>query len=233
MLLLLSTGVLTLYAAFLGGSLMGDEIRKTVPGWTFWASGLTWTDFFAHWGTALQDDVGVGAISLLCILTSPLVWTLFLYNTYLIWTGTTTNETLKWRDWQYEMREGYVWKRYLYRDLQPGQIRNVSGPDPPSDHWPVTSEQVVVRTHSGYSPFAATQSQEGGWVLGAVPEGFVEPDTPWKRVYNLSEVENIYDMGFEANLIDIVKPRHGWYGTSDSSSSCRQCPTGVKPIFGK
>jgi hypothetical protein len=175
-----------------------------------------------QWSFALQDDTGVAAVSLLCLATTPLILGLFGFNMYLVWVGTTTNESLKWNDWQYEMHDGYVWKRKLYRDLQPGQSRNVSGPDPPSDHWPVTSEQVVVRTESGFPPFPAPPSQDGDWVLGPLPEGFEEPDCSWERAYTLAEVENLYDMGFKANLIDLVKPRHGW------GTRCRLCPAGSK-----
>lgn len=60
----------------------------------------------------------MGSVTLLCILTSPLVWGLLAYHIYLIYCGTTTNESMKWSDWAAEMADGFVFKRKLPVDRQ-------------------------------------------------------------------------------------------------------------------
>jgi hypothetical protein len=143
----------------------------------------------------------MGAVTLLCLLTSPLVWGFLAYHLYLIWAGTTTNESMKWADWQMEMSDGYVFKRHLPEDRQ--KDTNI---EPASTRWPVESEQILLRTEDGLPP-------RGPPAIGV---------GEWQRVWKLRDVENLYDLGFWDNLIDVFWPRYGFHSPDKS----RPAPSG-------
>jgi hypothetical protein len=111
----------------------------------------------------------IGAVTLLCLLTSPLVWGLLGYHLYLIWAGTTTNESMKWSDWQTEMSDGYVFKR----EIPSGRQKDL-GLEPAWTRWPVESVQIILRTEDGLPPTMA----------GAGTVGMGD----WERVWNLKDV---------------------------------------------
>lgn len=191
LLLLLSTGTLTNYAAYIGACLLSDTIRTILPEWTVLGSGLPWSTWFSLWGGALSAETGIGSVSLLCLFLSPLVWLLLGYNLYLIWAGSTTNESLKWSDWQYEIRDGHVFHRVL---VHPSDSERLDSNDPPSTHWPVECKQEVVMTADGSLPFPVE-----------APQG------EWKRVWSISDIDNLYDLGFWKNLCDVFMPRQHYH----------------------
>ena len=129
----------------------------------------------------------MGAATLLALLTSPLVWGLLGYHLYLIWAGTTTNESMKWEDWQAEMSDGYVFKRALPEDRQKDTRF-----EPPWTSWPVESQQILLRTEDGMPPRG----------MEAIGTGH------WNRVWKLRDVENLYDLGFWDNLKDVFGARY-------------------------
>lgn len=181
-LLLLSTAILTSYGALLGFSLLSDIITARYPSWSLWPpSHLTMTQYFAVWTRGLQDNVNMGAVSLLAALTSPLVWGLLAYTLWLIYCGTTTNESLKWSDCKDDMADGLVFKRRM-------------SPDRPRDpriestwsRWPLDTQKILAYTDDGMPPR-----------LAGPGEG------PWDRVWTIKDVENLYDMGFWDNLMDV------------------------------
>ncbi|KAH8816105.1 DHHC palmitoyltransferase-domain-containing protein [Xylogone sp. PMI_703] len=184
-LLLFSTAVITTYATYLGISLLSSQISKEIPSWTLSGKGMDWVEYLDVWGWALQAKMGMGCVTLLCLFCSPLVWGLLGYHIYLIWAGTTTNESLKWSDWAAEMADGFAFKRKLPRDRErfKGDITWTS--------WPVESEQIVMRTEDGRPP-----STKGNPGVGE-----------WERVWRLADVENLYDLGFQDNLADVFLPR--------------------------
>lgn len=105
---------------------------------------------------------------------------------YLIWAGTTTNESLKWSELQADMADGYVFKRALPEDrLVDRKI------EPVWTLWPVDSQQIVLRTNDALPP-------RGSALLGV---------GEWDQVWKLAAVENIYDLGFKDNWIDVFLPR--------------------------
>jgi len=150
----------------------------------------------------MQEMTGMGGVTLLCLLISPLVWGLLGYHIYLIWAGTTTNESMKWSDWQVEMADGFVFKRKL-----PENRERDTSVEPAWTRWPVESEQVVVRTLDGLTP------------IGPRAIGVGE----WERVWKLADVENLYDLGFRDNLVDVFWPSYGFHlaavRTQEASSS--------------
>ncbi|KAM0468043.1 hypothetical protein ACHAP7_011336 [Fusarium lateritium] len=143
----------------------------------------------------------MGASSLLAALTSPLVWGLFLYTLYLVYCGTTTNETLKWSDWKEEMRDGFAFRRSM-STLRP---RNEQV-EPPCPRWPVEVKQIIITTQDGQSPKTERLPGEG----------------QWERVWNLSDVENLYDMGFWDNLVDIFVPDYAYGQKIDEPNAERR-----------
>ncbi|KAL3421620.1 DHHC zinc finger protein [Phlyctema vagabunda] len=191
LILLFTTGILTAWGAWLGLDLLWAHIERTFPNTgTSWFDVFrhsTWSSYFSLWAWIMQEQTRIAAITLLCILTTPLVWGLLGYHIYLIWAGTTTNESMKWSDWQAEMSDGYVFKRKMAED----RPRDLSI-EPAWTRWPAESEQIVVRTEDGMPPQGA-----------ALGHG------EWEQVLKLAQVENLYDLGFWDNLVDVFWPRGG------------------------
>ncbi|AEO63970.1 uncharacterized protein THITE_2043159 [Thermothielavioides terrestris NRRL 8126] len=191
LLLLLSTAALTLYGGLLGMRLMTARIRARFPDWSLlpWrAGGMSLSRWLILWSWGMQEAGGVamGAVTLLALMTSPLVWALLGYHVWLIYCGTTTNESMKWSDWQVEMDLGFAFKRRL----DPRRIKDVSV-EPAWTRWPAEAEQVLVRTEDGMPPGPATHASGVG---------------EWQAVWRLRDVENLYDLGFWDNLLDVLIP---------------------------
>ncbi|RDW85486.1 hypothetical protein BP5796_03811 [Coleophoma crateriformis] len=189
LLLLFTTGLLIAYASYTGLNLLWGEIIQAFPdrgsSWLdVFRKSPSWSSYFGLWGWAMQQMTRMSAVTLLCLLTNPLVWGLLGYHIYLIWAGTTTNESLKWSDWQAEMKDGFVFKRKLAEDRQ----KDLSI-EPAWTRWPAESQQTVVRTEDGRPPQDARAMGVGDW----------------QRVWNLAEVENLYDLGFWDNLGDVFR----------------------------
>ncbi|KAI0593597.1 DHHC palmitoyltransferase-domain-containing protein [Biscogniauxia sp. FL1348] len=197
-LLLLSTAVLTTYGAVLGMGMVAESARVRAgngslgrgPAFSFWKPrGMSWRVYFLLVSLGIQDDVGVGSVTLLAAMTSPLVWGLLGYHVYLIYGGTTTNESMKWQDWQAEMDDGFAFKR----PLAPDRPRDPNL-EAPWSRWPVDPVQALVRTEDGEPPDVRAPLGVG----------------PWERVRSLRDVENLYDLGFWDNLIDVFVPDYSF-----------------------
>ncbi|CAM1506446.1 Fc.00g060870.m01.CDS01 [Cosmosporella sp. VM-42] len=195
-LLLLSTAVLTTYGGILGMSLLADTMKLRTPRWTIWPpKDMTTNQYLAVWGWAIQDNVNLGASTLLALLTSPLVWGLLLYTIWLIYCGTTTNETLKWSECKDDMADGLAFRRSMAANREKNE-----GIEPRWTRWPVETEQILVTNLDGQPP----------------PNGQRMPgDGPWERVWNLRQVENLYDMGFWDNLLDVFVADYTFGGKDD------------------
>lgn len=178
----------------------------------------------SEFGDGLLAAVEIGGLSiagvgLLAASTASLPLGLLGYHLYLIWAGMTTNESQKWADWRDDMADGYVFRAsraaLLDYQQQHRQVHRIPSGDAtdgngrPSAHgndllqdlgilgldgeliaevdWPVRSDQVVVRTDDGKPP----RGQEGLWM----------------RVWQLGEVDNIYDLGGWDNYMDVLKGR--------------------------
>jgi hypothetical protein len=186
LLLLFATGTLITYGAYVGISLLSSLVLEHVPSWGILGRGFTWSQYFQILAWSLQDNPRIGGVALLCLFISPLVWGLLGYHMYLIWAGTTTNESQKWSELQADMADGYVFKRALPENrLVDKKI------EPAWTLWPVDSQQIVLRTEDALPP------------RGAVLLGVGE----WDQVWKLAAVENIYDLGFKDNWIDVFLPR--------------------------
>lgn len=192
LLLLLSTAVLTLYGGLLGMHLMTSRMRLHFPHWALlpWRAnagrGMTLTQWLVIWSWGMQTGVAMGAVTLLALMTSPLVWGLLGYHLWLVYCGTTTNESMKWSDWQAEMDDGFAFKRKM--DVR--RVKNLRI-EPAWTRWPAETEQVLIRSVDGKAP------AEGSGFPGV---------GEWEAVWRLRDVENLYDIGFWDNLVDVFVP---------------------------
>jgi len=207
--LLLSLGLLQSYGAYLAYRVM--EPRVNIH---FNAIGISWTHRI-WWkklaavfvDAAHRGGLSITGVGLLAVTTAPLPLALLAYHLYLIWAGMTTNESQKWTYWQEDMADGCVFKgkrsdvlahdqlmRNQLKANQPqgGHLqRRVSSmqveDDEPRVDWPVNSDQMVVRTNDGAPP--------------------VGRQYLYDRIWSLSEVDNIYDLGFRDNLSYVIQGR--------------------------
>ncbi|KAI9818906.1 MAG: palmitoyltransferase swf1 [Pycnora praestabilis] len=166
---------------------------------THWSAGKSWSVYLSLWGWALVQDVRIGGVGLLALMTAPLAFGLFFYHVYLVWAGMTTNESIKWADWKEDAEDGLVFR------AEKSQIfakRDRNKRIEPEISWPVQSNQIVVRTQDGQPPGNASAAQSMDTRYSHA-DGQSQDQPKWKRVSGLREVENIYDLGFWDNLKDI------------------------------
>ncbi|XXG96169.1 palmitoyltransferase swf1 [Hypoxylon texense] len=198
-LLLLSTAALTLYGGVLGLGAVAAAARTQNPGFALWKpAGWSWREYLVLLTFGIQDDVGVGSVTLLALMTSPLVWGLLAYHVYLIYGGTTTNESMKWQDWQLEMDDGCAFRRALPADRPRDPQREA-----PWTRWPVDAAQILIRTEDGTPPASSAGPGVG----------------EWERVWHLRDVENLYDLGFWDNLVDVFVPNYPFRQAAEAANA--------------
>ncbi|EAW06483.1 DHHC palmitoyltransferase family protein [Aspergillus clavatus NRRL 1] len=195
--LLLSLSVLLIYGSCLGYSLVSQSLEKLIPSSSHLRSGnQSWTTFFNVWAIAITSDIRVGAVSLLTAMTAPLAVAFLVYHAYLIWAGTTTNESAKWSDWKEDVADGVVFKSTR------GEIYGTSS-EPTRDQisWPVSSDQILIIKEG--------QPPSDGFMFCSLSNAILQKDDPqalvdtrWRQVSSMREIDNIYDLGFGDNLRD-------------------------------
>ncbi|KOS23018.1 Palmitoyltransferase SWF1 [Escovopsis weberi] len=185
LLLLASTALLATYGGLLGLSLMTTKMKLLNPAWSLWPSrDMSMNKYLLVWAWGLQGNIHMGAATLLALLTSPLIWGLFLYSLFLVYCGTTTNESMKWSEYSEEIADGYAYRRALPAD----RARDLRF-EPKCDRWPAEPEHIMLTTTDGRAP-----SPDDAELLGK---------GEWERVQHLRDVNNIYDQGFWYNLCDV------------------------------
>jgi hypothetical protein len=232
--LLLSTGVLIAYGAYLAYialTPMVDQNYRKYEGWYRYKPGpdadpASWGMFldmklhyFLTYLSIYIEEGGVSAagVGLLALLTWPLPLGLLVYQLYLVYAGMTTNESSKWADWRDDMADGVVFlgkrREETMRDfrssaasLSPSRQSLASGTPvltpletPPDDEeppttWPLESRHILLRTTNGQPPANLPPRVKA-----------VADKESFERVWDLAAVENVYDLGFWDNLIDILK----------------------------
>jgi hypothetical protein len=243
LLLLLSTGVLIGYGAYLAWFSLSPRIStqyqkysswyefKPSPGsdprsWSNWAQGKT--HYLAIY-LSLYLDIGglsIAGVGLLALLTWPLPLGLLAYHIYLIWAGMTTNESSKWADWRDDMADGVVFLGKRREDTMAEHTHGVGHPtaapvreagqggsdsssdrgiltpdedeeavavEEPRTTWPLESRHILVRTRDGQAPKS----------LPPRVQRVAELDS-FERVWSLAAVENVYDLGFWDNLVEVL-----------------------------
>jgi hypothetical protein len=204
--LLLSVSVLLLYGVYLGYSLLDGTLQRILSpklaAGTHWSKGKPWSTFLQFWALAIADDIRIGAVFLLVMMTAPLALGFFSYHLYLVWAGMTTNETAKWDDWKEDIADGLVFKAKkseIYEAPRP-----LNGAIEPKSAWPGASDQMLILTDG--------QPPRAGFMVSTRSNSIIQPDDEnapvdprWVRVKSLTELENIYDLGFWCNLLDALK----------------------------
>ncbi|KAL7273688.1 palmitoyltransferase swf1 [Rhizina undulata] len=201
LLFLTSTNILLTYGCYLSFGIMNELIRQALPKGVS-LSDLSWALYIQLWGIAIVVNVYVGAVFLLTLLTGILSYSFIAYHLYLIWAGTTTNESFKWSDWRGNIYNGEI--MIADPDSDPEETtRNNRLPDSGrrSDfdqvdfddeemcrHWPRRSKQFLVRVDP---------ARPGS----DLPRGFL-----WRRVEALEEIDNVYDLGWRENLKRVLWP---------------------------
>ncbi|CAI4219461.1 unnamed protein product [Parascedosporium putredinis] len=162
----------------------GRANQQKYPYWSIWpAKDLDWHQYFMGWGYGIQQTLGIGAITLLTGMLAPMVWSLLAYTLFLVYCGTTTNETLKWSDWKVDMSDGYAFSRHMSPNRQ-----KLTTIEPAFTRWPVDTKQVLTSCENGQAP----------------PQDAPLPgEGPWERAWSLRDFTNLYDLGFADNLRDI------------------------------
>lgn len=207
LLLLLSTSLLVTYGAYLGYQLISDLLHQMYLPFLWevfptssrptrsdmrWSSNLTWTDYLSIWTWVIADQKRISSVGLLCLLCAPLAWGFLGYHIYLVWAGTTTNETGKWSIWRDDVADGLVYKRIRPAHfLDPQNSSDSRQLKENSIPWPRTTTQRLIRTSS---PAPAADSQYRG-------------ENNWQAISSMAQVDNMYDLGFAGNLRDIFFAR--------------------------
>ncbi|KAI4656849.1 uncharacterized protein J4E78_006740 [Alternaria triticimaculans] len=179
------------------------------------------THYFLIYTTIYLDMGGVrgSGVGLLALLTWPLPLGLLAYHVYLIWAGMTTNESAKWADWRDDMADGVVFLGHRredtmqeYRSAAPAREHahasahssSSTSPfptppeTPPEDEeppttWPLESRHILIRTRNGQPPKTLPSRIQS-----------VAREDSFERVWNLAAVENVYDLGFWDNLVEVL-----------------------------
>lgn len=194
--LLLSLSVLLIYGVLLGHTLLSQTLVTRVPA-DYREAMKKWTVYFQIWSLVITADSKIGTVTLLMLMTAPLAVAFLVYHTYLIWAGTTTNETSKWSDLKEDVEDGFVYKSNR------SQIHNAPPYLDLNDRpWPVQSDQILVLDEDppmeGFT--LAADSNRILYNFG----GEAPVDSRWTHLRSMKEVDNIYDVGFAKNLKDAL-----------------------------
>lgn len=200
--LLLALTVMLVYGSFLAYFLLCQTRDQLVPT-NMRGAMQNWATYFNVWGVVIVTDGRIGTIFLLMLMTAPLSGAFLVYHTYIIWAGMTTNESSKWSEWKEDVEDGFIFKaqrsqiykgsRQIYEDYQT---------DPYDDpRWPVQSDQILV---------IDDEPPREGYMLSPTSNRIRQGDQPapidprWTRLHSMTDVDNIYDMGFWLNLRDAL-----------------------------
>ncbi|KUL91160.1 hypothetical protein ZTR_00818 [Talaromyces verruculosus] len=134
------------YGMYLGHMLLEDNLKEAFgTGGASWGKSLSWTQWINFWALAVADDIRIGMVFLLAAMTAPLAFGFLVYHIYLVWAGTTTNETAKWDDWKEDIAYGAVYKAKRSQVYKTPRPRDES--IEPKTNWPATTDQVLILTN--------------------------------------------------------------------------------------
>ncbi|QDS72283.1 hypothetical protein FKW77_006505 [Venturia effusa] len=212
--LLFFTSIVLLYGSYLAISTLRPQVTDHIKQYPQWhkldydSPGTLTERFMAMWeywidvlGTAFMvGGISRGGVGMLSTLTAPLPLGLLAYHVYLIWAGMTTNETSKWGDIREDMDDGEVFIAELKNsglDLASASMSAMDGVDYCEESfesaWPQRSRQFLIRTYDGQPP-KNVRPQIADLII----------HNSWRRTWHLGDVENIYDLGFWGNLVEVL-----------------------------
>lgn len=200
--LLLSLSILLTYGACLGYALLEENLRNSfATGGAYWSKSLTWMSWLNYWALAVTDDIRIGAVFLLATMTAPLAIGFLVYHIYLVWAGTTTNETAKWDDWKEDIADGLVYKAKISEVYKSGRQQDEA--IEPYVRWPNISNQILIVTNGEPPRIGFSISLQSNSILQSEDES-APVDPRFIFVSSLQAIENIYDLGFWDNLRDAL-----------------------------
>ena len=179
---LLSTNLLLGVGALLSLSVLSTVLQRL--------GGIGVHDlFWGQWARlllmAIIEEVYVGAVFLMCILCGILSASFTAYHCYLIWAGTTTNETQKWTDLREDIADGMIFRAEVDPDVEVSRAKeNEYEEVEAGKSWPRKTRQCLYRIERGHTD--------------DLPRGML-----WLRVDGLEEVDNVYDLGARENWNDV------------------------------
>lgn len=232
--LLLSTAIMLAYGAYLAHLVLAPLVERHYKKYERWykyepsvssdpSAWSTYFDVILHnflTYTSIYLDVGgfrASGVGLLALLTWPLPLGLLAYQMYLVWAGMTTNESAKWADWRDDMADGVVFlghrredtlrENYYvpprstdYQDSSSSSSPIPTPPETPPENdeeppttWPLESRHILIRTMNGQPPQNIPSRIRS-----------VAKEASFERVWNLGAVENVYDLGFWDNFMDVL-----------------------------
>lgn len=202
--MLLSLAVLLAYGGYVAHFLLTECLQKEtlrldhdVPAGQRWSAGISWERYLDLWLWAISEDIRIGGVGMLAALTAPLAWGLLLYHVYLIWAGMTTNESSKWADLKDDIADGLVFQSK--RRARNINDRSLGTEIEPIVNWPISNKRWLVRRDDGQPPDDEIDIYADPALTRMTPR-----KSSWQRLQSLSEVNNIYDLGFRGNIADVM-----------------------------
>ncbi|QIX02332.1 hypothetical protein AMS68_007849 [Peltaster fructicola] len=193
--LLLSIGLLEYYGAFLCWWLLRDELRLK-SNVAFFSSAFI-QDIMDTFTRAIQaGGLSIAGVGMLTMATALLPLGLLAYHLYLIWAGMTTNESQKWDDLRDDMNDGYAFgasrsevRKHMAKLQKSGRFLGMTADeyDEPAATWSKSSDQILASTADGKPPTGQEHL--------------------WHRVWHLSHIDNVYDLGGWNNFVEVMKGR--------------------------
>lgn len=195
------TNIFLTYGAYISYTVMNIFIQSLLPPRRK-VSELPWSLYFKGWGVGFIQATPLAAVFLLSTFCSVVTYSFTLYHLYLIWAGTTTNETFKWSDWAEDIRSGEIYIATANSPLYSTR---------PPESLPHANSEMNGEMHENMTEPKVPWAKEPRQVLARVPLGGDPARLPrelsWKRCEGLQEVENLYDLGWSENLRIVLFPK--------------------------
>ncbi|KAK6507895.1 palmitoyltransferase swf1 [Arthrobotrys musiformis] len=181
---LMSTNIILFYGFYLTSIMIHQLVVASLPAGTD-ISKIGWGLYFNQFMLCLVLDVCLGIVCLLCMMTGLMSVGFTGYHFYLLWAGTTTNETFKWSDWKEDIAAEEVW---MARDpaRNPYTGRWPSAGPLSAYNWPVQTDKIVYR------------------IIKPEEMEYLDKHLVWNRVESIHDLENIYDIGFWRTLEGVI-----------------------------
>ncbi|ODQ52600.1 zf-DHHC-domain-containing protein [Saitoella complicata NRRL Y-17804] len=144
-------------------------------------SGSDEDQLWVRWINTMAEYRELGAVFILCLMCSLIMIGFLVAHMYLIWAGTTTNDSLKWGDIKYALKKGTI---VVFDD----EGRGSPTADYDATRW----------------PWGGMKGRRRG-VIAVDADGNV-PEEIRDCITNLRDLENIYDRGFLRNMTEVLWP---------------------------
>lgn len=229
-LLLLSSAVLTLYGTYLGMSIMSMQIKARYPDFSIWppaADKYDWSTYLIVWSWGLQEYVHIGAVTMLTMLTTPLIWGLWAYNMYSEYNPSPPTLFDFIPSFFGALYRDFYSKQYalmlttVHPVIYAGTTTNESMK---WSDWKLDIDDGIVYRRRMSPTRQKNLRFEPAWTrlpietkqimirdengMPRVDSNNIPGEGEWTRVQSLKEVDNLYDMGLWENLREVFWPRY-------------------------